>query len=604
MTFEELKNKALSLPQSPGVYQFIDKEGTIIYVGKAKNLKNRVSSYFNKNIDSAKTRILVRHIHDIRHIVVDTETDALLLENTLIKQYQPKYNIQLKDDKTYPWIVIKNEPFPRVFYTRTIIKDGSEYFGPYTSVNLVRTIISMFKEVFKIRTCNLNLSQENIAKGKFKPCLEYHIKNCLGPCIGQQSKDDYDRNIEQIKKILRGKTFVVIEHLKKQMLFHAGKLEFEKAEEIKRSIELLQNYQSRSTVVSPSLGDIEIFTILDDIKYAYVNFLKVVDGSIIQTFSTEIKKKLDETPGEILAQAIVDIRENKVHGVSNAKEILVPFEIDMQLPGVKIRVPKIGEKKKLLELSLKNLKYYKLEKEKNRLNTDPNYKALKNLEQMKKDLNLQNIPVHIECFDNSNLQGTNAVAACVVFKYGKPSKKDYRKFNIKTVEGPDDFASMREIIYRRYKRLLDEKQPLPDLIIIDGGKGQLSAALESLQKLGIENKVEIISIAKRLEEIFKPNDPYPMYVDKNSYTLKIIQHARDEAHRFGITFHREKRQKSMFDNDLKNVKGVGEKTYEKLVKHFGSLKKVSQASFEELSKIVGKSKAKIIFDFYHSDKKD
>ncbi len=604
MTFEQLKHKALSLPPKPGVYQFLDKNGEIIYVGKAKNLKKRVSSYFNRTIDNPKTRILVRHIDDIRHIVVDTETDALLLENTLIKQYQPKYNIQLKDDKSYPWIVIKNEHFPRVFYTRNVVRDGSQYFGPYTSANLVRTMIAMFKDVFKIRTCNLDLSPEKIKQGKYKPCLEYHIKNCYAPCIGFQSEEEYNRNIDQIKKILRGKTQIVIDYLKKEMFEAAERLEFEKAQEIKEKIEQLEHYQSKSLVVNPNLTDLDVFTIINGENYAYVNFLKVVNGKIIQTYSTEIRKKLNEPAQEILTQAIIQIREDKLFGVSNAKEILVNIPIDQQIPGVKVTVPQKGDKKKLIELSLRNLKYYKLEKEKNREKTTPGYKAEKLLEQVKNDLNLKNIPLHIECFDNSNLQGTNAVAACVVFKNGKPSKKDYRKFNIKTVEGIDDYAMMKEVVYRRYKRLLEENAPLPDLIVIDGGKGQLRAALESLKELGIHNKVDLISIAKRLEEIYRPDDPYPLYLDRNSYTLKLIQQIRDEAHRFGITFHRQKREKSLLTPGLTKLPGIGIKTYEKLVEHFGSVSGIKNASLEDLAKIIGKSKAKIIFDYYHQNQQN
>ncbi len=602
--FEQLKQIALNLPQKPGVYLFLDKNEKVIYVGKAKNLKKRVSSYFNRSHENSKTLMLVKNINNIRHIIVETETDAFLLENTLIKQYKPKYNIQLKDDKSYPWIVIKNEPFPRVLITRNVEKDGSQYFGPYTSMQLAKTLLELIKEVFKIRTCNLDLSPDKIRQKKYKPCLEYHIHNCLAPCVGLQSQQDYNKNIEQIRKILKGKTQAVINYLKQQMFEYAENLEFEKAQELKEKIKLLENYQSKSTVVNPALNDLDVFTIIDSENYAYVNFLKVVDGKIIQTYSTQIRKKLNEDKKQILQQAIIHIRENKLFNVSNAREILVPFEIDLKLPDVKITVPKKGDKKKLIDLSLKNLEHYKNIKEKYKAENTAETKALKLLEQVKKDLNLKNIPVHIECFDNSNLQGTNPVASCVVFKYGKPSKKDYRKFSIKTVQGIDDFASMREIIYRRYKRLLDEKQPLPDLIVIDGGKGQLSAALESLKKLNIHDKVDIISIAKKFEEIYRTNDPYPLYIDRKSYTLKLIQHIRDEAHRFGITYHRQKRDKNLIQSEILKIPGIGMKTYQKLIEHFGTPGQIKDAKLETIAKIIGQAKAKLIYNHFHKTNKN
>ena len=599
---EHLKQIALNLPQKPGVYLFLDKNDKVIYVGKAKNLKKRVSSYFNRSHDNSKTLMLVKNINSIRHIIVETETDAFLLENTLIKQYKPKYNIQLKDDKSYPWIVIKNEPFPRVLITRNVEKDGSQYFGPYTSMQLARTLLELIKEVFKIRTCNLDLSPEKIQQKKYKPCLEYHIHNCLAPCIGLQSQQDYDKKIDQIRKILKGKTQSVINYMKRQMLEYAENLEFEKAHDLKEKIKLLENYQSKSTVVNPALNDLDVFTIIDSENVAYVNFLKVVDGKIIQTYSTQIRKKLNEDKKEILQQAIIQIRHDKLFNVSNAREILVPFEIDLKLPNVKITVPKKGDKKKLIELSLKNLEYYKNIKEKQKEQTSPETKAVKLLEQVKKDLNLKNIPIHIECFDNSNLQGTNPVASCVVFKYGKPSKKDYRKFSIKTVQGIDDYASMREIIYRRYKRLLDEKQPLPDLIVIDGGKGQLSAALESLKKLNIHDKVDIISIAKKFEEIYRTNDPYPLYIDRKSYTLKLIQQIRDEAHRFGITYHRQKRDKNFIQSEILKIPGIGLKTYQKLIEKLGSPEQIKNANFDTIAKIIGQAKAKLIYDHFNKSR--
>lgn len=595
MDNDQLKQITRSLPENPGIYQFLDDYNEIIYIGKAKNLKNRVSSYFNKTVDRPKTEILVKHIADIKFIVVDTESDAFLLENSLIKKFKPRYNIQLKDDKSYPWIVLKNEPYPRVYYTRTLEKDGSEYYGPYTSVYLVRLMISMFKKLYKIRTCKFNLTQSNIMAGKFRACLQYHIKNCEGPCIGEQPESDYLQRIDQIRKILKGNVSSVINILKAQMLKYADELQFEKAQEIKEKLDLLENYQSKSPVVSADLKNIDVFNISSSEKYAYVNMLKVVNGIILQAYSMEIKKKLDESDSEILETAIIDIRENIQQGLLSAKEILVPIEIELQLEGVSIKVPQKGVKKELMELSEKNLKFYRLEKEKQRALLNAEKKEHKILEQMKTDLNLKHVPFHIECFDNSNLQGTNAVSSCVVFKNGKPSKKDYRKFNVKTVEGPDDFATMKEVIYRRYHRLVEENQSLPQLIVIDGGKGQLSAAVESLEKLNLMDKIEIISIAKKLEEIFKPFDNIALYLDKSSPSLKIIQQARDEAHRFGITFHRQKRAKSMVKSSLDEIKGVGSRTIEKLLKHFGGLSDLKKATFEEIAELIGNSKAQIVF---------
>ena len=604
MTFEELKNKAKSLPPVPGVYLFKNQNDEIIYVGKAKNLKNRVSSYFNKHQDRYKTQLLVRHIDNFDFVTVETETDAFLLENILIKKHKPKYNIQLKDDKSYPWIVIKNEHFPRVLYTRQLVKDGSEYFGPYTSVNMVRAMINMFKKMFKIRTCKLDLSPAKIKTRNYRPCLQYHINNCLAPCIQKQTEDDYDKKINQIRKILKGKVNTVISELKTEMFAAAEKLDFEKAEELKQNIDRLENYQSRSTVVSAQVGTLEVYSITSDEKYAYVNFLKVSDGKIVQAYSTEIKKKLQETDKEILETAIIDIRENIQQGISKAREIVVPFELDLDLENVKIHIPQRGIKRQLLEMSQKNVQFYRKERERQRLQASPNRRSHEILERMKRDLNLKELPVHIECFDNSNLQGTNAVSSCVVFKNAKPSKKDYRKFNVKTVEGPDDYATMREVIYRRYKRLLDEGKELPQLIIIDGGKGQLQAAIESLMKLRIDDKVEIISIAKRLEEIFRPDDPYPLYIDKNSITLKIIQQARDEAHRFGITFHRQKRAKDMLHTQLSEIPGIGEKTIRKLLIEIGGIEALMQVSEDKLAEIIGQHKAKLISDFLRQQEND
>jgi len=596
---ENLKNIANNLPETPGVYQFYNKDNIIIYIGKAKNLKKRVTSYFLKNLDRNKTAILVRHIVRIEHIIVETETDALLLESNLIKKYQPRYNILLKDDKTYPYICIKKEPFPRVFYTRNIIKDGSEYFGPYTSIHLVRSLISMFRRVYYLRTCKLNLSKENIEKKKYKVCLEYHIKNCKGACIAAQTEEDYNQAINDIREILKGKIHKVIAFFTKKMNTFAANYEFEKALEVKNRLDLLDNYQSKSTVVSPKITNIDVFSILDSEKYAYVNFLKVVNGKIIQTHSYEIKKKLDESKEEILISAIANIRESKQKGVSNATEIIVPFELEIKIDNIELKVPKIGDKKKLLDLSLRNLKYYKFDKEKNKANLDPKKRTNRVLETMKKELRLSKLPEHIECFDNSNLQGTNAVASCVVLKDTRPSKKEYRKFNIKTVKGIDDFASMREIVYRRYKRLLDENKNLPDLVIVDGGKGQLSSAYEIFKELGIDNKIALIGIAKRLEEIFFPEDSVPLYLDKSSETLKVIQLARNEAHRFGITFHRNKRSKEFLKSELLEIEGIGKKTAEDLLTELKSVEKIKQTKLNDLEKIIGKAKAKIIYENYN-----
>ncbi len=595
---EQLKKTAKSLPDKPGVYRYLDKKGEVIYVGKAKSLKKRVLSYFNKNTDNYKTKILVKHIREIKHIVVETETDALLLENNLIKKYVPRYNVLLKDDKSYPWICIKKEDFPRVYQTRRLIKDGSKYYGPYTSIYLVRTLLELFKKLFKLRTCKLNLSQENINKNKFKVCLEYHIKNCEAPCVAEQTSEDYNKQIEQIRNILKGNISSVVKYLKELMYKYSEVFDYEKAHEIKNKIDILSEYQSKSTVVSSVIEDVDVFSVLSDENYAYVNFLKVVSGAIIQVHTVELKKRLEETDQELLTIAITDILHSKMSGFSNAKEMILPFKIDYNLPNVKIIIPLKGDKKKLLELSQRNVKYFRLDKIKQRSLIDPERHSNRILETMKKDLHLKELPAHIECFDNSNIQGTNPVAACVVFRNAKPFKKDYRKFNIKTVVGPDDFASMEEVIYRRYKRLLDEKKELPQLIIIDGGKGQLSSALKSLDKLELRGKISIIGVAKKLEEIFFPGDKYPLYLDKNSETLKVIQNARNEAHRFGITFHRDKRSKNFINSQLKNIPGIGRQTITLLLTKYKSVKKVSEQSVEELSKITGKSKAEKIVKYF------
>lgn len=585
-----------TLPNQPGVYQYYDAEGTILYVGKAKNLKKRVSSYFNKTHDNGKTRVLVKKIVTIKHIVVETETDALLLENNLIKKHQPKYNVMLKDDKSYPWICIKNERFPRVFSTRRVFKDGSEYFGPYTSMKTVHTLLDLIKGLYSIRNCTYDLAEKNIEAGKYKVCLEYHLGNCKGACEGYEMEAEYHENIKDIKEILKGNFKDSLHQFKLQMKQYAEDMQFEDAQKIKEKIEVLENYQSKSTIVNPKISNVDVFSIMSDESYGYVNFLQLSYGSIIRSHTLEIKKKLDETDEELLTLAITEIRQ-RFH--SKSKEIYVPFKVELG-EAVKVTVPQLGDKKHILDLSLRNAKYYRMERFKQEKIVDPDRHANRIMAQMKADLRLHEEPRHIECFDNSNIQGTNPVAACVVFKNGKPSKKDYRHFNIKTVEGPDDFASMEEVVYRRYKRMLDEEQTLPQLIIIDGGKGQLSSALKSLDALGLRGKIAIIGIAKRLEELFYPNDPIPLYLDKKSETLKVIQQLRNEAHRFGIEHHRNKRSKSALNTELETIPGVGEKTVVDLLKHFKSVKRIANAKLDELETVVGVSRAEKVYHYYHS----
>ena len=594
MTILPIKIQLKTIPNKPGVYQYYDKEGKLLYVGKAKNLKKRVSSYFTKQHDIGKTRVLVKKIVSIKHIVVETETDALLLENNLIKKYQPRYNIMLKDDKTYPWICIKKERFPRVFSTRKMIKDGSEYFGPYTNVKTVYTLLELINGLFPLRNCNYDLADKNIKSGKYKVCLEYHLDNCLGTCEGKQTEENYNKNIAAIRNILKGNFKDSLVAFKNQMEDFATNLYFEDAQKIKDKIATLMNYQSKSMIVNSKINNVDVFSIVTDEAYGYVNYLQLSYGSIIRSHTLEIKKKLEETDEQILQISVIELRQRFQ---SQCKEIYVPFKINVG-ENLKIYVPKLGDKKRILDLSLRNAKYYRMERFKQTKITDPNRHENRIMSQMKKDLRLSEEPRHIECFDNSNIQGTNPVAACVVFKNGKPSKKDYRKFNIKTVEGPDDFASMEEVVYRRYKRLLDEKQPLPQLIIIDGGKGQLSSSLKSLDKLELRGKIAIIGIAKRLEELFYPEDPIPLYLDKKSETLKIIQQLRNEAHRFGITFHRNKRSKEALNTTLLDIEGIGEKTIIELLKIFKSLKRLQTASFDDLSKAVGPSKAQKIINHF------
>jgi excinuclease ABC subunit C len=598
MSLPSIELQLQTLPDSPGVYQYYDKEGKILYVGKAKNLKKRVSSYFNKLHDNAKTNILVKKIVEIKHIVVSSEQDALLLENNLIKKLQPRYNVLLRDDKTYPWICIKKEPFSRIFPTRKMVKDGSEYFGPYTNFKTVNTILDLIKELYPLRTCNYDLSDVNIKSNKYKVCLEYHIGNCKGPCEGYEKLENYQKQVDAIREILKGNFKDSLRDFKKLMQQLAADMHFEAAQKIKEKIEVLENYQSKSTILNPKISNIDVFSIVSDETMAYVNFLQISYGAIIRSFTLELKKKLDETDEELLELAVVELRE-RFHLTS--KEIILPFALDFG-PTIKVTVPQLGDKKQILELSLRNAKYQRLEQLKQIQIVDPERHVNRIMAQMQKDLRLSVEPRHIECFDNSNIQGTNPVSACVVFKDGKPSKKDYRHFNIKTVEGPNDFASMEEVVYRRYKRLIDENQPLPQLIIIDGGKGQLSSALKSMDDLGLRGKIAIIGIAKRLEELFYPGDSVPLYLDKKSETLKIIQQLRNEAHRFGITHHRDKRSKSALNSSLELIPGIGEKTMLTLLHHFKSVKRLKIATEKEISEVVGVSKAKKIYDFYNISK--
>lgn len=593
---EKLEPLLKTMPDKPGVYQFFDEHDKIIYVGKAKSLKKRVLSYFNKDSSlSGKTSVMVRKIADIRHIVVSSELDALLLENNLIKKYQPRYNINLKDDKTFPWICIKKERFPRVFPTRNIIHDGSVYFGPYASVRMMHTLLELIRHLYPLRNCNLNLTDKNIKDKKFKICLEYHLRNCKGPCEGFQAEDEYAQTIAHITEILKGNINNVLANLRDMMKNYAETLEFEKAQVVKEKIELLERYKSKSLVVNPKIHNVDVFSIISDEEAGYANYLKVVDGAIVQAHTVEMKKKLDETNEELLSLAIADFRQRFD---SNSGEALIPFDIDLEIPDVTFTVPKIGDKKHLLELSERNAKYYMLEKRKQVELVDPDRHSKRILNTMMKDLRMKEPPAHIECFDNSNIQGDYPVAAMVCFRDAKPSKKDYRHFNIKTVEGPNDFASMEEVIYRRYKRLIDENQGLPQLIVIDGGKGQLSSAVASLEKLDLRGKITIIGIAKRLEELYFPDDQVPIYLDKKSETLRVIQYLRDEAHRFGITHHRKKREKGTIKTGLTNIPGIGAVISQKLLTAFKSVKKIKEASLEELQKVIGESKGLLVYGHF------
>ena len=590
-----LELQVKTLPNEPGVYQYFDKNEVIIYIGKAKNLKKRVSSYFSKTHENGKTKVLVTKIVSIKHIVVETETDALLLENNLIKKHKPRYNILLKDDKTYPWICIKKERFPRIFMTRRVIKDGSEYFGPYTSIKTVRILLDLIKELYPLRTCTYDLSHQNINEGKYKVCLEYHLKNCKGACENLETESHYNNSIKAIRNIIKGNFKEGLEKFQEMMLVCAEKMEFEEAQKIKEKLSLLGNYQSKSTIINPAINNVDVFSIISDETHGYANFLKISNGAIIQSHTTEIKKKLAETDIELLTHFIVEIRQ-RFNSIS--PEIYVPFNVN--LGGiVKVTIPKLGDKKRIVELSERNAKYYRQEQFKQTQIVDPERHVKRIMAQMKKDLRLHVEPRHIECFDNSNIQGTHPVAACVVFRDGKPSKKEYRHYNIKTVVGPDDFGSMEEVVFRRYKRLLEEEQTLPQLIIVDGGKGQLSSGLKALEDLGLRGKIAIIGIAKRLEEIYYPDDPIPLYLDKKSETLKITQYLRNEAHRFGITFHRNKRSKSAIKSELEQIPDVGVQTITTLLRKFKSAKRVKEASLEELKAEIGHARAVKVHSFYH-----
>lgn len=587
-----------TLPQDPGVYRYYDKDNNLLYVGKAKNLKKRVLSYFNKNHGGYRTRIMVSKIIRLETTIVNSEYDALLLENNLIKELNPYYNVMLKDDKTYPWICIKNESFPRVFLTRNVIKDGSEYYGPYAKPRQAKILIDTIKKIYKLRTCNLNLSPDKIDDGKYKVCLEYHIKNCLGPCEGLESEEEYNDKIKAIRGIIKGDYKIARQYLTDQMMHFAEKMEFENAQMVKERLEILEDYQTHSMVVNAYIDDVDVFGIFSDESAAYVNYFKINNGSIVQSFTTEIKKVLEESDEEIMEEALVEIRQKFS---SKSKEIYLPFHLSVEIPGAKIIVPKVGDKKRIVELSEKNAREYRLEKLKQVQIVDPERHTSRIMAEMQKNLRMPVEPRHIEGFDNSNIQGTNPVSACVVFKDGKPSKQDYRIFHVKTVEGPNDFATMEEVILRRYSRLLDEGEDLPQLILIDGGKGQLSSAIKSLKTLGLYGKITIVGIAKRLEEIFFPEDPIPLYLDKKSETLKILQRVRDEAHRFGVKHHRTRRKNSTIKSELEEIPGVGPKSIELLLSKMKSVKRIREASMETLEEILGKSKAKMVFEYFNGN---
>ncbi len=591
----DLKKTALTLPESPGIYKFYDNAGRLIYVGKAKNLKKRVASYFGRSL-SGKTKVMISRVSEIGHTVVESESEALLLENNLIKSHQPRYNVLLKDDKTFPWICVKDEPFPRVFMTRNVIRDGSVYYGPYTSVVMVRTLLELIKKLYPLRTCSYNLAQEKIESGKYRVCLEYHLGNCLGPCVGKQTQSDYDESIRQVREILKGNIHTVTAYLKKLMAEYAGEMKFEEAQIIKEKMEILGKYRSRSTVVNPRIKDADVFAMASEQDVLYVNYLKIIRGAVVQTHTIEIRKRIEENDSELMSLAITELRGRHT---SQAKEIILAKVPDIKIANLKYTVPVRGDRKRLLELSERNARVYALNRRKAGIKSAAERTEQK-LEKMKKDLRLPSLPVHIECFDNSNIQGSDPVAACVVFRDGRPSKKEYRHYNIKTVRGADDFASMQEVVFRRYRRMLDEGHDLPDLVIIDGGKGQLNAAVKSFDSLGIRGRLSVIGIAKKLEEIYFPGDSVPLYIDKNSISLKIIQNLRNEAHRFGIKFHRDKRSKGMTKSSLDEIKGIGPKTKDTLLRKFGSLEKICSASASELENLIGRAKTEKILEYFQN----
>ena len=587
----DVREKVKLLPHSPGVYQFFDADGKILYVGKAKDLRHRVSSYFAKNHTDGKTNLLVRKIVDLRVIHVPTEFEALLLENSLIKEHQPRYNILLRDDKSFPFIRIRNERMPRVEAIRNPEEDGSEYYGPYASVRTMKTVLGLVHKLYKLRTCNYDLSQRNIEKGKYKRCLEYHIGNCKAPCEGLQSEAEYTAHMGQVREIVKGRVAGLLRVMKPLMHEHADRLEFEAAEDYRRKIEQLESYRAKSIVVNPDIGDVDIYGLVSDPGSTYVNYMRVIDGAVVHGITIELKRRLEETDVEMLQMAIAELR-SRYHSL--APEAIVPFDPEIEVPGITFTVPRIGDKKKLLELCERNVRYFMLDKQKQEKLTDPEGATTRTLEQLKQDLRLGELPRHIECFDNSNTQGTDPVSACVVFRDAKPSKRDYRHFNIRTVEGPDDFASMEEAVERRYSRLVTEGEALPQLIVIDGGKGQLGAALNALERLGLRGKIAVIGIAKKLEEIYFPGDPYPLHIDKRSSSLKVIQHMRNEAHRFGITHHRGKRSKRIVRTGLEEIPGIGAGTAKKLLTRFGSIKGIREAMPEDVVAEVGAKKAEVV----------
>lgn len=592
----DLKLKASSIPENPGVYQFISSDGKIIYVGKAKNLRKRVVSYFGRT-QVGKTGVMVSKIRDIRHIVVDTESEALLLENNLIKEHQPRYNVLMKDDKTFPWICIKNEPFPRVFLTRNVINDGSQYFGPYTSVVMARTLLGLIRQLYTLRTCSYNLSAEKILSSKYRVCLEFHLGNCMGPCVGKQGEEEYGRSIDQVREILKGNIHNVNRYLRDLMAGFAGEYRYEEAQVIKEKLGILEKYQSRSTVVNPKIKDVDVIGYTEEGDQVFVNYLRIIRGAVIQTYTLEMKRRIEDSLNDVIALAINELRQRHR---SQAGELIIAFVPEIQEDNLKYTVPRQGDKLKLLQLSERNAIYHKLNQRKQLASHRPADRSRMSLETMRKDLHLPELPVHIECFDNSNIQGSNPVAACVVFRNGRPSKREYRHYNIKNVKGPDDFSSMEEVIFRRYRRLMDEGETLPQLVIVDGGKGQLSSAIKSLDYLGIREQVPIIGIAKKLEEIYFPGDSVPIYIDKNSVTLKLIQNLRNEAHRFGINFHRDQRSRSMTISEIDEIPGIGSKTKELLLKKFGTPEKIRKLTLDELAPVIGPAKASLVVSFYEN----